>query len=122
MSYVVFLFKQTAMKITMIHMPTSHYKQSYNLVKSIMYNLCKTVKKNTILTCKVCYYFFSGRCLRPVIPQNGWLIGINFAYGGEVRIVCKFKNGTLDLRRSSKIICNHGVWSNSLLSCEGKDR
>ena len=89
----------------------------------VLCTICiKLLKKNTILTCKVCYYFFSGRCQRPVIPQNGWLIGINFAHGGEVRIVCKFKNGTLDLRRSSKIICNNGVWSNSSLSCEGKDR
>ena len=39
----MFLFKQTAMKITVIHMPTSHYTQSYNLVKSIMYNLYTTV-------------------------------------------------------------------------------
>ena len=52
MSYVVFLFKQTAMKITVIHMPTSNYKQSYNLVKSIMYNLCKTVKKIQFLLVK----------------------------------------------------------------------
>ncbi|XP_073244349.1 sushi, von Willebrand factor type A, EGF and pentraxin domain-containing protein 1-like isoform X2 [Porites lutea] len=58
------------------------------------------------------------RCQRPVIPQNGWLIGINFAHGGDVRIVCKFKNGTLDLRRSSKITCNHGVWSGPIPSCE----
>ena len=40
------------MKITVIHMPTSHYKQSYNLVKSIMYNLCKTVKKIQFLLVK----------------------------------------------------------------------
>ena len=69
--------------------------------------------------CTIC--FFSERCQRPVIPQNGWLIGVNFAHGGDVRIVCKFKNGTLDVRRSSKITCNHGVWSGPILSCEGKD-
>ena len=70
--------------------------------------------------CTIC--FLSERCQHPVIPQNGWLIGNNFAHGGNVRIVCKFKNRTLDLRRSSKITCNHGVWSGPILSCEGKDR
>lgn len=89
----------------------------------VLCTICiKLFKKTTIFTCKVCYHFFLGRCQRPVIPQNGWLIGNNFAHGGDVRIFCKFKNGTLDLLRSSKITCNHGVWSNSLLSCEGKDR
>lgn len=43
MLYVVFLFKQTALKIMVIHVPTSHYKQSYNSFTSIMYNLYKTV-------------------------------------------------------------------------------
>ena len=77
----------------------------------MMYKWYKTVS-----FCKVCYYFFFlERCQHPVIPQNAWLIGNNSAHGGDVRIVCKF------LQRSWKITCNDGVWSDPLLSCEGKD-
>ena len=45
MSYVIFWFKQTAMKITVIYMSTSHYKQSYHLFTSTNTSIYKIQEK-----------------------------------------------------------------------------